>query len=115
MTLPPRRTASLRSLVLLLLFWTGLPAEEPHWAFTAPKRPALPSKHANPIDAFVQTKLQEKDLKPSPEADRRTLIHRVSFDLTGLPPTVEEVEAFLLDASPHAYEKLVDRLLGSPH
>ena len=68
----------------------------------------------NPIDAFVLAKLEEKGLAPSPPADRRTLIRRVSFDLIGLPPTPEEVEAFVADPSPDAYEKLVDRLLASP-
>ena len=69
----------------------------------------------NPIDAFVLAKLEEKGLAPSKPADRRTLIRRVSFDLIGLPPTPEEVEAFLNDPSPDAYEKVVDRLLASPH
>ncbi|QEL14894.1 DUF1553 domain-containing protein [Limnoglobus roseus] len=68
----------------------------------------------NPIDSFVRAKLNERGLKPSPEADRRTLIRRVYFDLTGLPPTFEEVEAFAKDASPTAYESLVDKLLASP-
>jgi Protein of unknown function (DUF1553)/Protein of unknown function (DUF1549)/Planctomycete cytochrome C len=69
----------------------------------------------NPIDAFILKKLREAKLEPSPEADRRTLIRRLSFDLTGLPPTPEESEAFLADPAPDAYEKLVDRLLASPH
>ena len=68
----------------------------------------------NPIDAFIQERLAREGLTPSPEADRRTLIRRVSLDLTGLPPTPEEVAAFLKDTSPDAYEKLVDRLLASP-
>jgi len=67
-----------------------------------------------PIDAFVLAKLREKSLSPSPEVDRRTMIRRVTFDLTGLPPTPEEIELFVHDASPGAYESLVDRLLGSP-
>jgi hypothetical protein len=67
-----------------------------------------------PIDAFVLAKLKEKNLQPSPEADRRTLIRRVTFDLIGLPPSPEDVQAFVEDASPDAYEKLVDRLLSSP-
>ena len=68
-----------------------------------------------PIDAFVLAKLEAKGLKPAPEADKRTLIRRVTFDLTGLPPTPQEIAAFLADKTPHAYEKLVDRLLASPH
>ncbi|WP_309709968.1 DUF1553 domain-containing protein [Armatimonas sp.] len=69
----------------------------------------------NPIDAFVLAKLEAKGLRPAPEADRRTLIRRVTFDLTGLPPTPQEIAAFLADKTPHAYERLVDRLLASPH
>jgi hypothetical protein len=68
----------------------------------------------NPIDWFVLAKLREKGLRPSPQADRRTLIRRVTYDLTGLPPTLEEVAAFLADPSPAAYETVVDRLLASP-
>ncbi len=90
-----------------------------HWAFRAPVRPALPAVTAdwvvrNPIDHFVHARLAAEQLAPSPEADRETLIRRVSLDLTGLPPTVNEVEAFLADESPAAYEHLVDRLLESP-
>ena len=82
-------------------------------------RPALPAVQdsnwpKNPIDYFVLARLEREGLKPSPEADRRTLIRRVSFDLTGLPPTPAEVDAFLRDSSPNAYEKVVDRLLDSP-
>ena len=68
----------------------------------------------NPIDAFVLQRLEREGLKPSPEADRATLLRRVSLDLTGLPPTPAEVDAFLADTSPNAYEKVVDRLLQSP-
>ena len=70
---------------------------------------------ANPIDAFILAKLREKDLAPAPEAERRTLIRRLYFDLIGLPPTFEENEAFVADRDPLAYEKLVNRLLDSPH
>ena len=69
----------------------------------------------NPIDNFILARLEKEGLKPAPEADRRTLIRRVTLDLTGLPPTPEEVEAFVKDKSPNAYEKVVDRLLASPH
>jgi hypothetical protein len=68
-----------------------------------------------PIDAFILAGLRAKGLKPSPQADRRTLIRRLSFDLTGLPPTPDEIDVFLADAAPDAYERLVDRLLASPH
>src|SRR6185503_1075295 len=68
----------------------------------------------NPVDAFILAKLHEKGLKPSPDADRRTLIRRLSFDLLGLPPTPAEADAFIADARPDAYERLVDRMLASP-
>ncbi|HEX8912268.1 MAG TPA: DUF1549 domain-containing protein, partial [Humisphaera sp.] len=85
------------------------------WSFRPIVQPPIPAKTTNPIDAFVDAKLKEKGLPPAPEADRATLIRRATFDLTGLPPTVEEVRAFLADHSPDAYEKLIDRLLASPH
>jgi hypothetical protein len=93
---------------------------ERHWAWTAPRRAALPevrdkSWPRNPIDNFVLARLEREGLKPSPEADRATLLRRVSFDLTGLPPTPAEVRAFVADKSPDAYEKRVDQLLASPH
>ena len=90
---------------------------EGHWSFQPVQRPAVAGKRAairNPIDAFIQSRLAKEGLQPSPEADRRTLIRRVALDLTGLPPTPAELEAFLKDTSPDAYEKLVDRLLASP-
>ncbi|HEX4607368.1 MAG TPA: DUF1549 domain-containing protein, partial [Urbifossiella sp.] len=91
-----------------------------HWAFEAPKRPPLPVVRGaawvrNPVDAFVLARLEKEGLKPSPEASREVLIRRLSLDLTGLPPTPKEVDDFLADASPAAYEKVVDRLLASPH
>ena len=91
-----------------------------HWAFVAPVRPALPVVSTplwakNPIDAFVLAKLDQEKLKPSAETDRTTLLRRLSLDLVGLPPTVQEVDAFLKDKSKTAYEKQVDRLLASPH
>jgi len=118
---------------------------EPHWSFIAPQRPAVPkvsksviSKSVisnqsgrapktdslitdslitltNPIDAFIAAPLVAKNIQPSSEADRATLLRRVSLDLTGLPPTPEEVAAFVKDKSANAYEKQVDRLLASPH
>jgi uncharacterized protein DUF1553/uncharacterized protein DUF1549/cytochrome c/concanavalin A-like lectin/glucanase superfamily protein len=91
-----------------------------HWAFIAPIRSPLPPVQdakwiRNPIDQFILAKLEANGLKPAPEANKRTLIRRVTLDLTGLPPTPEEVDAFLKDDSPDAYEKVVDRLLASPH
>ncbi len=92
---------------------------ERHWAFMPPVRPALPAVRnekwvRNPIDRFVLARLEREGLKPSPEADRATLLRRLSFDLTGLPPTPAEIDAFLADKSPDAYEKQVDRLLALP-
>ncbi len=97
------------------------PKDREHWAFRPPTRPKTPDglKEAetlkNPIDAFIAARLEKAGLTFSPEADRLTLIRRVALDLTGLPPTPDEVDAFLRDRSPDAYEKLVDRLLASPH
>ena len=85
-----------------------------HWAFIPPVRPALP-RPGNAIDAFVQARLEREGLKPSPPADRATLLRRLSLDLTGLPPAPQELDAFLADKSANAYEKQVDRLLASPH
>jgi hypothetical protein len=97
-----------------------LTADEPWWAFRplrlapVPKPAAADHWARSPIDAFVLAKLGERGLRPAPEAERRTLIRRVTFDLTGLPPTPEEVEAFVGDPAPDAYERMVDRLLASP-
>jgi hypothetical protein len=90
------------------------------WAFAPldlPKVPAVPGSSwaRTPIDSFIVSVLARQGLKPSPEADRRTLIRRLSFDLIGLPPTPEEIESFVDDPSPSAYEALVDRLIASPH
>ena len=93
---------------------------ESHWAFEAPKKEPLPDAmfsgwSDSPIDRFVGERLKEEGLSPNDQADRRALIRRLSFDLTGLPPTLQEIETFLEDHSPDAYENLVDRLLESPH
>src|SRR5450432_4139805 len=96
--------------------------ERRHWAFQ-PRKDVPPAAFADaagkawvktPVDAFILTGLRKAGLKPAPAADRTTLIRRVTFDLTGLPPTPEEIDAFLADKSPHAWEKVVDRLLASP-
>src|SRR5262245_22733548 len=91
-----------------------------HWAFKAPLRPPVPAVKTkkgvrNPIDSFVLAQVEKEKLKPSPEADRVTLIRRLSLDLIGLPPSPSEVDEFVNDKSPDAYEKLVERLLDSPH
>jgi len=90
-----------------------------HWAFVPPERPELPKVEEphwprGAIDRFVLARLEKENLTPNPEADRRTLVRRLTLDLTGLPPTPEEVENFLSDSSDNAYENLVDRLLTSP-
>jgi hypothetical protein len=112
-TLKPEQMAVLRQWVK-----EGAAYEE-HWSFIAPKRPAIPDTKdhqwaRNPIDGFVLSRLEKEGLTPSEEADRSTLIRRVSYDLTGLPPTPEEVNAFMADGAGNAYEKVVDRLLASP-
>jgi len=90
----------------------------PHWAFIKPEPQALPTvKQANwprsPMDLFVLERMEREGLAPRPEADRTTLIRRLSLDLTGLPPKPEEIDAFVADPAPNAYERLVDRLLAS--
>ncbi len=92
---------------------------KPHWAFVAPHRPSLPHVQQtqwvrNAIDTFILARLEQEGLQPSPPVDRYTLLRRVSLDLIGLPPTPQEVDAFIQDTSPNAYEKVVDRLLASP-
>jgi len=106
----------------LLRRWIAEGAEyQPHWAYITPTRPAVPklrnpkSEIRNPIDAFVRQALETRGIQLSPEADRRTLLRRLALDLIGLPPTPQEMDAFLKDKSPRAYEKQVDRLLASPH
>ena len=91
-----------------------------HWAFVPPARPAVPRPRegrpgGNPIDGFIRTRLESEGLNAAPPADRRTLIRRVSLDLTGLPPSRSEVREFLIDPRSDAYEQLVERLLASPH
>ncbi len=87
---------------------------EGHWAYEPVRRPATPPDAPHPVDAFIRARLAREGLRPSPEADRRTLIRRVTLDLTGLPPAAAEVEAFVADPQPDAYSRLVDRLLASP-
>ncbi|WP_437222176.1 PSD1 and planctomycete cytochrome C domain-containing protein [Planctomicrobium sp. SH661] len=105
----------------LLRQWIAEGGEyQKHWAFQAPVRPSLPHVQQadwprNEIDSFVLAQLEEAGLKPSPQADRITWIRRVTMDLTGLPPTLEELDAFLADQDQEAEQRVVDRLLGSPH
>jgi hypothetical protein len=118
---PPKTTKTLSDTQKdLLRQWIEQGAEyQAHWAYVPPKRPEVPEVKArawvrNPIDAFILRALEAKNLHPSTEADRRTLLRRLSLDLTGLPPSPEEVRRFLDDTSSNAYEKQVDRLLDSP-
>ncbi|WP_353720492.1 DUF1553 domain-containing protein [Dyadobacter sp. 676] len=105
----------------ILIRWIDEGAEyKPHWAFVKPEKPEIPDTQydnlaVNPIDHFVFKKLEEEKLRPSAQAEKELLLRRVSLDLTGLPPTLAETDAFLKDTSPGAYEKQVDRLLASPH
>src|SRR5262249_39120623 len=100
--------------------WVAAGAKyEAHWAFIPAKKGELPAVKdvgwvRNPIDYFVLAKLEAKGLTPAPEADRRTLARRVALDVTGLPPRPEDVEAFVNDSSPDAYERYVDKMLASP-
>jgi mono/diheme cytochrome c family protein len=126
--MPYKKTALPDTQIQLIARWIDEGAKAPadekpesgkHWAFVPPQRPAIPStKDAtirNAIDAFIRARLAKDNITPSLEADRVTLIRRLSLDLIGLPPTPEEVDAFVQDKSSSAYEKLVERLLDSPH
>lgn len=105
----------------LLRSWIAKGAEyEPHWAYMRLRRPVVPQTSnpswvRDPIDAFILRVLDGKKIRPSPEANKATLLRRLSLDVTGLPPTPDEVEKFLGDSSPGAYERQVERLLNSPH
>jgi hypothetical protein len=121
--MPPLETghALTDTQIALLRRWIDEGAKwDGHWAYTAPSRPEPPAVRKrtwvrNPIDSFVLSRLEREGLEPSPEARKETLLRRLSYDLTGLPPTPEDIDAFLADRSPDAYEKRVDALLQSPH
>jgi len=132
LVMPPEGEKLSRDDIALLRAWidqgakwskdgdSGGKSSATHWSFQPIKRPMLPTVHAetwvrNPIDRFVLARLEPKKIGPASEADRRTLIRRLSLDLLGLPPTPAEIEAFVKDAAPDAYDQLVDRLLASPH
>jgi mono/diheme cytochrome c family protein len=115
--LTPDQINALRAWIERGAIW---PEEKKHWAFSKPDRPNLPEVRnkkwaRNEIDYFILARLEKEKLNPSSEAERTTLIRRLSLDLTGLPPTLEEVDAFLKDRSKQAYENLVERLLASTH
>jgi hypothetical protein len=105
----------------ILRLWVLAGAKyQPHWAFVKPKQAPLPVVHhtgwvRNPIDYFILAKMEKVGLSPAPEADRYTLVRRVYLDLIGLPPTPEQADEFVKDTRPDAYERLVDKLLASPH
>ena len=118
---PPASNLSLSEReVAILGKWIAQGAEvRPHWSFVAPTKPALPGAvrphwPRNEVDHFILRRLEQERLAPSGAADRATLLRRVTLDLTGLPPTIEDLEAFLRDRSEQAYERVVDRLLASP-
>ena len=101
--------------VAVLTHWIASGANyAPHWAFVPPQKPTASAGAAHPIDAFVKRQLTDRGLTITPTADRETLIRRLSFDLRGLPPTAREVDVFLADQHPQAYERLVERFLHSP-
>ncbi len=120
--MPPAKTGKplTANEIALLKQWIAEGAEyQAHWSFVAPTRPALPEVSQvgwprNEIDRFILERIEKEGLQPSPEADKATLIRRIALDLTGLPPSLAEVDAFLADDSPDAYERVVDRLLRSP-
>lgn len=119
--MPPEGEPLKPAQVELLTDWIAQGAEwKKHWAFEPPRKQAPPATKnqewvRNPIDAFILSQLEQKGLSPAPPADRVALIRRAYFDLTGLPPTPEEVDKFVNDPAPDAYEKLIDQLLASPH
>ena len=120
---PPyaKKPALTEEQIATLTDWIRQGAEyEPHWAFVAPVKSAVPEVKdkawpRTPIDNFILAKLESKGIKPSPEADKETLVRRVHMDLLGLPPTPEEIDAYMADTSDKAYESMVDRALASPH
>jgi len=112
--------ASILALAVVAAATADSAATKKHWAFIPPARPGLPAVKQthwprNAIDYFILARLEKEGIKPAPEADRVTLIRRLSLDLTGLPPTLDEVDQFVKDRRPDAYERVVERLLASPH
>src|SRR5579862_2798070 len=118
--LAPEKIALIKTWIDQGAIWPDQMRGGKHWAYVKPARPALPAVKnqawvRNPIDSFVLARLEKEGLAPSPEASRETLIRRLSLDLIGLPPTPAQVDAFVADSTPNAYDKVVDRLLANPH
>jgi hypothetical protein len=128
--MPYKKSPLTEAQIALLAKWIDEGAKAPadekpesgkHWAFIPPSRPPAPalanakSKIVNPVDAFIRARLEQEKISPAPEATRATLIRRITLDLTGLLPAAEEVDAFVKDTRPDAYERVVERLLASPH
>ena len=112
--LTPEQVSLIRQWIIQGAPWSS------HWAYEAPRRPPAPKTQlkgwtTNPLDAFVLARLEQEHLRPSAQADRATLIRRVYLDLIGIPPTVQQVDAFLADQRPDAYARLIEHLLDSPH
>ena len=114
--MPPTGPALTAPQIELMKQWVASGANwDLHWSYVPPTKPALPAVNAaNPIDKFILERLNKENLKPAPEATKATLLRRLSYDVTGLPPTPEELQTFLADKSPKAYETQIDRLLASP-
>src|SRR5579872_649229 len=119
-SLPAEKIALIRTWIDQGAPWPDETTSAKHWAYVKPVRPPIPATRnsawvRNPIDAFVLARLEKEGIAPSPEASKETLIRRASLDLIGLPPTLQEIDRFVADRSANAYEKVVDRLLASPH
>ncbi len=114
--LQPSEIATIKAWLDGGALWSGdAPVQSSQWwAFKKPERPAVPTAGINPIDAFINRKLRDAGVPASPDADRLTLLRRASYDLLGLPPTKDQIDEFLADKSPNAWEKVVDKLLASP-
>lgn len=113
--LPAAEIALLKTWIAAGAPWPATPPPVLPWSFSPLRRPAVPPVTQHPVDAFIRARLQRQRIAPSPAADPRTLVRRLYLDLTGLPPTPPQLQAFLSDAQPNAYLRLVDELLASPH
>ena len=118
---PDSKLALTKTEIAILAKWIDQGAQwKPHWSFIPPERPKIPDVvqsewPINDIDYFILSRLESEELPPSPPANKETILRRLSLDLTGLPPSIAELDSFLLDTSPNAYERVVDRLMASEH